>query len=221
MVDSGSTDDTVKICAEYGCKVSSSEWSGFGPQKNKALQLASHPWVLSIDADERVSDALQEEILRVIRQSDVADGFLIPRKSSYCGRVMEHSGWAPDYVLRLFKRDRGKFSADLVHERVLIDEKPGRLKHPIIHYPMETFEQVIEKLNLYSSLAAKEKFELGEKGSLTKAISRGLWTFIRTYFLKLGVLDGRQGFMLSLSNASGTYYKYVKLARLQSEDRSG
>ena len=220
VVDSGSTDDTVKICMEYGCKVSNSEWSGFGPQKNKALEMASHPWIFSIDADERVSDALREEILQVIRQSEAPSGFLIPRKSSYCGKIMEHSGWAPDFILRLFKRDHGKFSTDLVHERVLIDDKPGKLEHPLFHYPMETFEQVIDKMNLYSSLAAQEKFERGEKGSLSKAIAHGIWTFIRTYFLNLGILDGRQGLMLSFSNASGTYYKYAKLAQMQSERQS-
>ena len=217
VVDSGSTDDTVEICIEYGCKVSSSEWSGFGPQKNKALERATHPWVLSIDADERVSDSLREEILQAVQQPEAPSAFLIPRKSSYCGKFMEHSGWAPDYILRLFKRDQGKFSADLVHERVLIDGEPGRLEHPIFHYPMETFEQVINKMNLYSSLAAQEKFDQGERGSLPKAITHGLWTFIRTYFFQLGILDGRQGFMLSLSNASGTYYKYVKLAHLQTK----
>jgi len=214
VVDSGSSDNTVEISRSYTENVQFSEWSGFGRQKNKALDLATCEWVLSIDADERVDPALQREIESKIADSTAADAYYIPRRSSYCGRMMRHSGWNPDYVLRLFRRQHGRFSDDLVHEKVLIDTRVSKLANPILHYPMDTFEQAIDKMNLYSTLAAQDQFEAGKSSSLIKAISRGLWTFIRVYFLKRGFLDGPQGFMLAISNAGGTYYKYVKLARL-------
>jgi glycosyltransferase involved in cell wall biosynthesis len=214
VVDSGSSDDTIEICKSYTDNVTLSDWSGFGRQKNKALDLATSEWVLSIDADERVNPALQREIKSRIADANAADAFYIPRRSSYCGRMMRHSGWYPDYVLRLFRRQQGRFSDDLVHEKVLTSAKVEKLANPLMHYPMDTFEQAIDKMNLYSTLAARDQFDAGKNSSLFKAMSRGLWTFIRVYFLKRGFLDGPQGFMLAISNAGGTYYKYVKLARL-------
>lgn len=214
VVDSGSVDKTVEICKAYTDNVTESDWAGFGPQKNKALDLATNEWVLSIDADERLDRALQLEIQRCIADPQSRDAFYIPRRSSYCGRLMRHSGWYPDYVLRLFRRKAGRFSEDLVHERVIVEKKPGKLINPLLHYPMDTFEKAIDKMNLYSTLASQNQFNAGKTSSLVKALSRGLWTFIRVYFLKRGFLDGPQGLMLAISNAGGTYYKYVKLARL-------
>lgn len=217
VVDSGSEDDTLSICEEFNCRIQSSTWAGFGPQKNKALELARCDWVLSIDADEEVSPELRREIEQTIVDQSDNTAWEISRKSSYCGKILNYSGWNPDFVLRLFKRQTGKFSDDLVHERIVLhdpDVNVSKLKAPLFHYPMPGFEQAIDKMNLYSSLSAQDKFNKGEKSSLLKAVSRGLWTFFRVFILYRGFLDGRHGFMLAISNAGGTYYKYVKLAHL-------
>ncbi len=222
VVDSGSEDDTLAICEQFNCRIQRSDWSGFGPQKNKALELATHDWILSIDADEEVSTALRQEIETAIDDSGVSTAWEIRRKSSYCGKVLNYSGWNPDFVLRLFRRGAGRFSDDLVHERVLIDQRDiatSRLEAPLFHYPMPGFEQAIDKMNLYSTLSAQDKFRKGEKSSLLKAVSRGMWTFFRVFILYRGFLDGRHGFMLAISNAGGTYYKYVKLAHLHDSAR--
>ncbi len=220
VVDSGSDDDTLEICRQYTDQITVSEWSGFGPQKNKALALATQPWILSIDADERVSDELREEIIAAIARDSDIGAYLLPRSSSFCGRMMQYSGWHPDFILRLFKKDQAKFSDDSVHEKVITSANTDRLKNPLLHYSFDNYQQVVEKMNLYSTLAAEDKFKHGEKSTLFKAVSRGFWTFLRTYIFKLGFLDGKQGFTLSVSNAEGTYYKYVKLAYLHSRSEN-
>lgn len=214
VVDSGSTDATLAICREYTEHVHHQDWAGFGPQKNIAVGFARGDWVLSLDADERIPLELQHEILATIQSSEDKTAYYIPRRSRFCGRYMRFCGWYPDYVLRLFRRDHGKFSNDLVHEKVVATGPLAYLKEPMLHLSVDTLDQAIEKMNLYSSIAAKEKFEKGQKGTLLKAILRGGWTFFRVYLLRLGFLDGRQGFMLSVANAGGTYYKYAKLAQL-------
>jgi glycosyltransferase involved in cell wall biosynthesis len=221
VVDSGSSDSTVAICREFTDHVISTDWPGFGPQKNRALDAAGGRWVLSIDADERISEALRDELLAITRDPRSASCWLIPRRSSYCGRMMRHSGWYPDYVLRFFRRECGRFSEDLVHERLVVNCSPGRAQHDILHFPMETLESAVDKMNRYSTLAAREKFLRGERGSMPQAVGRGLWTFLRTYLLLRGFLDGRQGLMLALTNAGGTYLKYAKLSLMGSRGKAG
>ncbi|HID81951.1 MAG TPA: glycosyltransferase family 2 protein [Chromatiales bacterium] len=212
VVDAGSEDRTVQICKEYATIVVTEKWTGFGPQKNKALALAKGDWILSIDADERITDELQDEILQTVAHPADHNAFEIPRHSNYCGRFMKYSGWYPDYVLRLFKKDSGKFSDDLVHEKVVVAGKTGKLATPIRHYSFDNLDQVIQKMNDYSSLSAENMHLNGKSASLGKAVGRGFWTFFRTYILRLGFLDGKEGLMLAISNAEGTYYKYAKLA---------
>jgi glycosyltransferase involved in cell wall biosynthesis len=214
VLDSGSTDETVAIARQFTDRVASAEWSGFGPLKNRALDLATRDWVLSLDADEEVSPELKEEILRAMRSPNGFDGYLIPRLSYYCGRFMKHSGWWPDPVARLVKRGRGRFTDDPVHERLVIDGRTGRLASPLIHRSYDDFEQVLEKLDRYSTIAAQRMLEQGKRAGLTTAIVHGCWSFLRTYFLQLGILDGRQGFMLAVTNAEHSYYRYLKLWRL-------
>jgi glycosyltransferase involved in cell wall biosynthesis len=219
VVDAGSHDDTVAICRRFTDQVFvTDDWLGFGAQKNLALAKATQEWVLSIDADERVSLALQAEIKQAIN-SQVYSAFNIPRQSYYCGRWLKHGGWFPDQVIRLFRRDTAQFSADEIHERVvLVDETKaqiGALTHPLQHYSFHSLEQVIDKINLYSTANASKYYKRGKKASLKKAIFHGLWAFMRTYFFQAGFLDGREGFMLAVSNAEGTYYRYLKLMYLQ------
>ncbi|HEY5993144.1 MAG TPA: glycosyltransferase family 2 protein [Gallionellaceae bacterium] len=215
VVDSASTDDTAAICREYGAKVQVvRDWPGFGPQKNRALAQATCDWVLSLDADERVTPALRLEIEAVMRERGEADAYDIPRSSSYCGRFMRHSGWYPDYVTRLFKRGSARFSDDLVHERLLVKGNTGRLQGELLHYAFDGMEEVLRKVDQYSTAGALRMHAQGRKATLAGAVLRGLWSFVRTYFLKRGFLDGREGFMLAVSNAEGTYYRNVKLILL-------
>lgn len=217
VVDSGSTDATVAIARAAGAQVlQTPDWPGFGPQKNRALALATQPWVLSIDADERVTPQLRDEILAVVQsQSTQADAWSMPRLSSYCGQFMHHSGWYPDRVTRLFRRGTARFSDDAVHERVVTDQPPAQLKHDLLHATVVSLESVLDKLNRYSTAGARSALARGKRGSLGKAVLHGLWAFLRAYVLQRGFLDGRMGFVLAVSNAEGTYYRYLKLWLLQ------
>src|SRR5882672_6304598 len=215
VLDSGSSDRTVEISRKLGARVSVTEdWPGFGPQKNRALEQATGDWVLSLDADEWVTPNLRDEILNAISRPDGALAFRLPRLSSFCGRFMRHSGWWPDYVTRLFRRGAAKFSDDVVHERVIAEGKTGTLRQPIMHETFVDLHELLQKMNNFSSLAARGMRDSGRKAGLAGAVLRGLWAFIRTYFLRGGFLDGREGFMLAVATAEGTYYRYVKLMLL-------
>lgn len=212
VVDSGSSDSTADIARAHGARViGTNDWPGFGVQKNRAVDAATGDWILSLDADERISPALRDEVSTLLAGGDDAEAYEIPRLSSYCGRFMRHGGWWPDYVTRLFQRGRARFSDDLVHERLIVEGRTGRLRNHLIHLTYENLEEVLDKVNRYSTAGAKMAYTNGRRGSLSVAIMRGLWAFIRTYFLRAGILDGRYGFMLAVSNAEATYYRYLKL----------
>jgi len=214
VLDSASSDGTADICREFGAQVWESEdWPGFGPQKNRALGHATGEWVLSLDADERVTPELRAEIERVLAAPD-ADAYRMPRLSRYLTRYMRHSGWHPDYVLRLFRRGRARFSDDLVHERLIVEGSVGTLASPLLHEAFTSAEEVLEKVNRYSSAGAEMALRQGRRATLAGAVLRGLSAFVRTYLLKAGFLDGREGFMLAVSNAEGAYYRYLKLMLL-------
>ena len=213
VLDSGSSYDTVAICQRFTQQVFVTDWPGFGRQKQRALDKARGDWVLSLDADEEVTEALKQDIQRALLRTD-AQGYEIPRLSSYCGRQMKHGGWWPDRVLRLFRRDAGHFTDDLVHERVVVEGRIGRLREPILHESYVDLDEVLRKVNSYSTLGAQKLFEQGKRSSLGLAIAKGAWTFIRTYVLRAGFLDGAQGLMLAISNAEASYYKYLKLRDL-------
>jgi len=221
ILDSDSTDDTVKIAREFTKHVYiSQDWQGFGIQKNRALAYATKEWVLSLDADERVTEELRAEIEEAIAKPNSNSGFRIPRSSNYCGKFMRHSGWSPDYVVRLFRKDFGKFSESIVHENLVINGNIGTIKHPISHYAFSDLEEVLDKINRYSSAGATQKLNQGKKSSLGKALRHGLWAFMRTFFIQAGFLDGREGFMLAVSNAEGVYYRYLKLMYLQEKKQN-
>ena len=216
VVDSGSRDRTVDIARNHGAKVTVTEdWPGFGAQKNRALDLAAGEWVLSLDADEWLSEKSAAEIRRAIAtaQSDVV-AYRLPRRSSFCGRFLSHSGWWPDHVVRLFRRGRGRFSDDIVHERLIVDGAVGTLAEPILHETFVDLEDLVDKMNRYSTASAKQLQRDGKSAGLIEAIARAAWAFFRTYILRAGFLDGREGFMLAFATAEGTYYRYAKLSRL-------
>ena len=218
VVDSNSADRTLEIASKHGALMAyPTDWPGFGPQKNRALDLATCDWVLSLDADERLTPALKSEILTAIHHSAHIDCFAIPRLSWYCGRFIRHSGWSPDYVDRLFKRGTARFSDDLVHERLIPKGTVAKLENPMLHYSFMNYEQVLDKLNRYSTASAEQAFAKGKTSNPLKAVLHGLWAFVRTYILRAGFLDGPQGFALAISNGQGTYYRYMKLWQLNQD----
>jgi glycosyltransferase involved in cell wall biosynthesis len=222
VVDSYSTDKTVELCRKYTDKVHlSADWPGFGRQKNRALALAAGDWVLSLDADERVTPELRREIEAAMESPAGRAAFAVPRRSSYCVRQMRHGGWWPDYVVRLVRRGRGRFSDDPVHERLVVDGPVGRLRSPLIHEAFGSLEEVLETMNRYSTAGAARMYERGRRTTLAGAILHGLWSFFHTYVLRAGFLDGREGFLLAVSNGEGTYYRYLKLILLTQRDKAG
>lgn len=215
VVDSGSADDTVAIAREFTQQVYEHDWPGFGKQKNRALDYAMGDWVLSLDADERVTPELRAAIEEVLRGGgDACAAYRVSRLSSYCGRFMRHSGWYPDRIVRLFRRGAARFSNDLVHERLLVEGRIGELGGELLHYAFDSAEEVLHKMDMYSTAGAQRLHQQGRKATLTGAVLRGLWSFVRTWVLRAGFLDGREGFMLAVSNAEGTYYRYIKLMLL-------
>jgi glycosyltransferase involved in cell wall biosynthesis len=209
VVDCGSDDGTVAAAQAAGARVVVNSWPGFGPQKNFALSLANGDWVLSIDADERIGAALAREVMATIADAGASDGFEINRLSTFLGRPMRHSGWFPDYVLRLFRRGRARFSDDLVHERVVCAGPVGRLRGVIDHHPVERLEDALRRVDSYSTAGA-QGLAAKRRVSFMSAVTHGLWSFLRAYVLRLGFLDGREGFLLAVANAEGTYYRYMK-----------
>jgi len=209
VVDGGSDDETVAIARKMGAHVVTHEWDGFGRQKNYALSLARGDWILSVDADERVTPALADAINSAIGEANV-DGWEFPRCSTFVGREMRHSGWFPDYVLRLFRRGKGRFTDDLVHERVICDGSVGRLSEPLLHHPVRRLEDAISRADRYSTAGARMLFASGRRVWFVSGIVHGAWAFFRTYVLRRGFLDGCEGFLLAVANAEGTYYRYMK-----------
>ena len=221
VLDSGSTDGTPDMARDLGAVVHfSNDWPGFGPQKNRALQFARFPWVLSLDADERVSPELAAQIARVVAEdADVA--YEIPRLTQFCGRWIHHCGWTPDHVLRLFRRDAARFSDDLVHERVLLSHgTTQRLTLPILHYSYPTPAHYWRKLEQYSQAWAQQRFAQGQKTSMLRAGLAGVVAFLRSYVLRLGFLDGAMGFAVCTMQAQAAFGKYFALYCLNQKNDS-
>jgi glycosyltransferase involved in cell wall biosynthesis len=211
VLDGNSSDGTADIARSHGAVVHTrTDWPGFGVQKNRALALARGDWVLSLDADERVTPALRSEIEAAMAQEAVR-AFRMPRLSSYCGQAIHHAGWYPDFVTRLFRRGEARFSDDVVHERLVAETPVGTLNSPLLHDSFQNFEAVIGKMDRYSTASAQALYQKGRRASLLTAVSHGLWAFVRTYFLRRGFLDGQMGLALAISNGQGSYYRYAKL----------
>lgn len=221
VLDNASSDRTREIATSLGARVHvAPDWPGFGPQKNRALALAQGEWVLSIDADERVTPALREEMLGWLARPDAPNGYSIPRSSWFCGRFIRHSGWTPDYVDRLFKVGTARFSDDLVHERLLCQGVVQPLRNALLHYSHRHFSDVLIKIDRYSTAWSKQAFAKGQRASVPGAVGHGVWAFMRTYFFKAGFLDGAHGLALAIANAEGSYYRHLKLWRLGQPQQS-
>lgn len=221
VVDSGSTDDTVKIASDFGCEVFIEPWQGFGPQKQFAIDKCRNKWILVLDADERIPQETALTIKNIVsNDSGSAAGYSFPRKNYFQGRWIRHSGWWPDRIVRLFQKDRGQMSPAKVHESIVVNGPVQELDVPIEHYTESRLSQILLKIDHYSTLAAQEAFDQGRKASVWSATLRAVLTFLQDYFLKLGVLDGAQGFTLAITDSVNKFFKYAKLAELNRQAKS-
>jgi glycosyltransferase involved in cell wall biosynthesis len=209
LVDSGSTDATVDIARAAGCKVTvTSDWPGFGPQKQRALALATGTWVLSIDADERISPALRAEIQAAIAREGVA-GYRINRLSSFLGRWLRHGGWYPDRILRLARRSEARFSPDLVHENLLVAGPVADLAEPLLHYSYRSIDEVLDKQRRYALASAAQRRARGARAGLGPALVRAGFAWFRHYILKRGFLDGGHGLVAAIAKSQETFWRYL------------
>ena len=217
IVDSFSTDKTVEIAAEYGARIINEKFSGFGTLRNHALDAASHDWIFSLDADERCTPELAEEICEELRAPRF-DAYHVPRKSHFMGRWMQHSGWYPDYRQpQFFNRTRMRYRDDLVHEGFKLNGRLGHLREHVLQYPWPTLEVATQKLQRYSTLAAQRYAEDGKHASMAKTISRSIGMFLKVFVVKQGFRDGRHGLTLAALYGYYTFLKYAKLWELQQQ----
>ncbi len=217
VVDSGSTDDTVRIAQDFGCEVFLEPWrGGFGKQKQFAVDQCRQPWVLVLDADERIPLETASKIREVVANpSPPAAGCSFPRKNFFQGRWIRHAGWWPDRVIRLFQRGRGCMTPATVHEAVSVAGPVAALDFPIEHHTESSFSRLLLKIDKYSTLGAQQAFSEGRRATAWSAVYRAGMTFLQDYFLRLGILDGRQGLTLAATDAVNKFFKYAKLAELR------
>lgn len=202
ILDSGSTDKTCEIAKELGAKVYQQKWLGFGAQKNAAVALSSNEWVFVLDSDERITQELQHEILKVL-ENPKSEGYFVARLNKFWGKDIKTCGLYPDFSLRLFKKDAGAFNEVAVHESVQLQSKPSHLKNHMIHLAYDSIEEFVQKQNRYSSLNHKKR-------NICKAIFNPYWTFFKLFIIKKGFLDGWDGFLISKLYAQYTFWKYIK-----------
>jgi glycosyltransferase involved in cell wall biosynthesis len=215
VCDSYSTDDTIEVCNKYNCRIIKKEFTGFGPYKRFAVEQAKNNWILSIDSDEIISQKLKEEIVNLFKSDRInANGFYIPRSLVFLGKRLRFSGESRKNQLRLFNKNYGNFSDDIVHEKVIISGKTSVLKNVMLHYTYEDINDYFEKFNKYTKDAAYLLFKNKKKANIFKIIMRFPLTFIKIYLLKLGILDGYQGFLWALFSSLYPVVKYAKLKEL-------
>ena len=216
VVDSMSEDKTVEIAGEYTNTVFQRSWTGYVDQKNFTLSKAHGDWILSVDADEKITPVLRDEILAEIIKHDAKDGYRIPRRSYYQGRWINHSGFYPDRQLRLFRRGRGSWIGQRVHERVQIQGSIGDLRNDLLHYPYNgVISGQIQTVDRFSSLIAEDMYERGKHYHILMLIFRPFFKFVEVYFLKLGFLDGMAGLVIAVNSAHAMFIRYVKLREIE------
>ena len=216
VADSESADQTVAIAERYGARVVQIPFEGFGKLRNRAVEACAHEWIFSLDADERCTDQVREEIKGIVSDPNALDAYFVPRRNFFLGRWIRHSGWYPDYRQpQLFRNGALRYREDLVHEGFSTTPKIGYLKHAIWQFPFQDLAEVIVKMQRYSTLGAEELAAEGVRGSMGKAFLHGCVAFVRLYIIKRGFLDGWAGFAIALGNFEGTFYRYAKLAAMQ------
>jgi glycosyltransferase involved in cell wall biosynthesis len=214
VVDGGSTDGTVRLAKRYTDKVFERTWTNFADQKNFANAKATRPWILSLDADERVSPELKEEILALKGCEPACAGFSIPRQVHYLGRWIRHSGWYPDRKVRLFRADRARWEGDYVHEELVFSGPVEKLAGSIHHFTYAGIADHVARINRFSDLGAQKLYAQRKKCRLVHLVGWPSGRFIRSYFLKLGILDGFPGFVIAVLNGYSVFIRYAKLREI-------
>ena len=210
VLDSGSNDRTVEVATKLGARVVEASWHGYAAQKNIAASLVQHDWVLSLDADESLSEALEAEIWQIKKNGPQFDGYTMPRLAQYLGRWILHCGWYPDRKVRLFDRRKAKWVGDFVHETVRVQGRVGHLKSNLLHFTCDSLSEHVRSMDRYTTLAAQEIASRGENVSLGTLLLNPTWTFFRTYVLKLGFMDGPEGLAIAYMAAFYNFVKYSK-----------
>lgn len=218
VVDSGSTDHTLALALAEGARVMHQDWLGFGAQKQFAVGQAAHDWVLCIDADERVSDALRESILQTLAQPRCL-AYRLPRCNRFLGRYLRHGEGYPDWSLRLFDRRHAHWSTDTVHEKVLTETGVGSLSGDLLHDSAETISSYLAKQDRYTTLAAQQAHAAGQRAHVGHLVLSPLLRFIKFYFLRLGFLDGVPGLVHILIGCGNSFSKHAKIIELQTRPR--
>lgn len=218
VVDSGSTDDTVAIASRYTDRVIVRDWPGYAAQKNTAATLASHDWILSIDADERVTGSLATEIRSVLATEPTAAAFRLPRVTWHLGRWIRTTDWYPDYQIRLYHRQRARWAGAHVHESVQVDGPVGTLTHDLQHYAYRDIADHLETIDRYTTLAAQQMREQGRHAGLLQLAGHPPLAFLRNYVARGGFRDGVAGFVISAMNAYYVFLKFAKLWEMQRAD---
>jgi glycosyltransferase involved in cell wall biosynthesis len=214
VVDSHSTDDTVRVARRYTEHVYERKWTNFADQKNFANSKASHPWVLSLDADERVSPELRSEILALADGEPDFTGFSIPRQVHYLGRWIRHSDWYPDRKVRLFRKDRARWEGDYVHEDLVLDGRIEKLKGAIHHFTYDSIAEHVARINKFSDLGAQKLYAGKKRCRLIHLLGWPAGRFLKSYVLKLGFLDGFPGLVISVLNGYSIFIRYAKLREI-------
>ena len=210
VVDSGSNDRTTELATKLGARVVEGIWSGYANQKNRAAEQAAHDWILSIDADEALSEALEAEIWQLKKCGPTFDAYTMPRLAQYLGRWILHSGWYPDRKVRLYDRRKASWVGDFIHESVEADGRVGHLQSNLLHFTCSSLSEHLKTMDRYTTLAAEELVSRKVKVPLPRLIFDPAWTFARTYFLQQGFLDGVEGLTIAHMAALYTFLKYAK-----------
>jgi len=214
VVDCHSTDETTKIARRFGCRVLERDWTNYADQKNYGNSQASHPWILSLDADERLSKELRQEIIALKPSDPECAGFSMPRRVFYLGRWIRHGGWYPDRRVRLFRRDRAHWEGEFVHEKLIIDGETRPLRGDILHFTYRHITDHMRRINLFSELAAKKLYAQQKKCRWYHLVFLAPLRFWRTYFFRLGLLDGFPGLVIAVMSSYAIFARYAKLKEI-------
>lgn len=222
--DEKTTDGTEQIAESFGAKIFRQPWKGHAAHRNFASEKATQPWILALDADEEIPPALRDEIIQAISRADEKLKFAaysFPRCTLFCGRWIRHGDWYPDRKMRLWRRDQARWSDTLLHEKLLVQGQIGQLKNDLLHYSMDDFDHFARKSLMVSNLFVREKLDHHSQSNVVEIWIRPWWRFMRGYFLRLGFLDGWQGYAIARMIAFETFLRYAKLHEAQAQKEQG
>jgi glycosyltransferase involved in cell wall biosynthesis len=214
VLDSGSNDRTAEIATKLGARVVEASWHGYAAQKNIAVELAANDWILALDADESLSEALEAEIWHIKKSGPQYDGYTVPRLAQYLGRWILHSGWYPDRKVRLFDRRKAVWVGEFVHESVKVTGSVGHLQSNLLHFTCNSLSEHLRSMDNYTTLAAQDLVTRGKAASYARLLLDPPWTFVSTYLFKLGFLDGVEGLTIAYMAALYNFVKYSKVRHM-------